>query len=121
MNSLELQNVQDDNSDPSLNSLCATIKPLAQQLAAVQKQADAMGLFANDRELLECSQCGLMEDVTHSGLLITCRESAIAQDTGLRFTKESDQTFRCPSCGALVTEPLAAELEKARKQLEMRK
>lgn len=101
--------------------LCATIKPLAQQLAAVQKQADTMGLFANDRELLECSQCGLMEDVTHTGLLITCREPAIDQDTGLRFTKEPDQKFRCPSCGALVMEPLAAELEKARKQLEKRK
>lgn len=125
MNPRELQNAQDDTSDPSMAGLCAKIKPLAQQLAAVQKQADAMGLFANDRELLECSQCGLMEDVTHTGLLITCREPALNQDTGLRFTKETDQTFRCPSCGALVLEPLAAGLEKARKQpgkrIELRK
>jgi len=121
MKPLESQNTQGAIRDPSMDGLCATIEPLVQQLAAVQKQAEAMGLFSNDRELLECSQCGLMEDVTHSGLLITCRESAIAQDTGLRFEKETDQTFRCPSCGTLVTEPLAAELEKARKQLEKQK
>ena len=106
---------------PPLDSLCAAIKPLARQLVALQKRANALGLFANDRELLECSQCGIMEDVTHTGLLITCREPALDQHTGLRFTKEPDQTFRCPSCGALVTEPLAAELGKARKQLEKRK
>ncbi len=106
---------------PPLDNLYSAIKPLADQLAAVQKQAQEMGLFMNDRELLECSRCALMENVTHTGVLITCRETALDQDTGLRFTKVKDQTFRCPSCGELVTEHLAAELEKTRKQLEARK
>ncbi|MDZ4198631.1 MAG: hypothetical protein U1E27_05005, partial [Kiritimatiellia bacterium] len=77
---------------PPLDSLCAAIKPLARQWVALQKRANALGLFANDRELLECPQCGLAEDVAHDGRLITCRETAIGQDTGLRFTKETDRT-----------------------------
>ncbi len=109
------------NGVPPLDNLYASIKLLAEQLVAIQKQAEQMGLFTNDRDLLECPHCGLMENVTHNGLLFTCRDVDLDQDTGLRFTKQTEQTFRCPSCGGVVTELIAAELEKARKQLGRRK
>lgn len=109
------------NGVAPLNNLYASIKQLAEQLVAVQKQADQMGLFTDDRELQECPHCGLMENVTHTGLLITHREPDLDQDAGLRFTKETDQAFRCPSCGGVVIELIAVELDKARKQRERRK
>jgi hypothetical protein len=37
---------------------------LTRQLAQVKAQARALGIFTNDRELLECPNCGLLEDVT---------------------------------------------------------
>jgi len=93
---------------------------LARQLADLQKRAKTLGVFTNDRELLECPRCGLLEDVTSTGLLITCRAAALGEDTGLRFVPLADNIFRCPSCGRRVETP-AAELEKTRKQLESRK
>jgi hypothetical protein len=104
-----------------MDTLCATIIPLVEQLAAVQKQAKALGLFTNDRELLECPHCGLMEDVAINGLLITYREPDLGQDTGLRFKKVKKQTFRCPSCKGLVTELPVEDFGFADDQLEARK
>ncbi len=49
----------------------AKLHALATRLAGLQKRAKALGVFANDRELLECPRCGLMEDVTSIGLLIS--------------------------------------------------
>lgn len=80
---------------------------LATQLAAIQKRAKGLGIFTNERELLQCSGCGLMEDVTASGILITCRQPDLGHDIGLRFKQLNKQTFRCPACGENVTEPLA--------------
>ena len=37
----------------------------------IKKDARALGIFTDDRKLLECLDCGLMEDVTINGLLIT--------------------------------------------------
>ena len=70
-------------------------------------QADMMrpGMFANHRELLECSGCGLMEDVSMSGLLITYRQYSKEKDTGLRFAETAPGAFQCPSCGQTVQEP----------------
>jgi len=93
---------------------------LANRLAGLQKRAKALGVFANDRELLKCPRCGLMEDVTSTGLLITCRATALGEDTGLRFVQLADDIFRCPSCAQRVETP-AAEPKKTRKQLEARK
>jgi hypothetical protein len=98
----------------------AKLHELARQLDGLQKQAKAFGVFVNDRELLECPSCGLLEDVTSTGLLITCRTAALGEDTGLRFVPLADNIFRCPSCARRVEAP-AAEPEKARKQLESRK
>lgn len=76
----------------------AKLHALATRLAGLQKRAKALGVFANDRELLECPRCGLMEDVTSIGLLITCRATALGDDTGLRFVQLAEDIFRCPSC-----------------------
>jgi len=97
----------------------AKLHELASQLTDLQKRAKALGVFTNDRELLECPRCGLLEDVTYSSLLITCRADALGEDTGLRFAQLADNIFRCPSCAQRVEAP--AELEKTRKQLESRK
>jgi predicted RNA-binding Zn-ribbon protein involved in translation (DUF1610 family) len=80
------------------------LRLLAGQLAVLQAEARALGMFAGDRELVACPRCGLMEDVTFTGLLITCRASALGEDTGLRFEEIQAGKFRCPKCGGIVTE-----------------
>jgi len=58
-----------------MKPLDAKLHELAIQIVGLQKQAKALGLFVNDRELLACANCDLMEDVASTGLLITCRRS----------------------------------------------
>jgi hypothetical protein len=41
---------------------------LSRKLAKVKAQARALGIFTDERELLECPNCGLLEDVTAKGL-----------------------------------------------------
>ncbi len=77
------------------------ILSLAKELVRLKKQAEALGVFTNDRELLECKGCGLAEDITFEGMLITYyRGDAEFKDTGLRFEKVKDTIFRCPVCRA---------------------
>ena len=78
------------------------IHELATRIVALQAKARALGLFTNDRELLECQKCGLLEDVTFNGLLITCRAPDLGQDTGLRFEELPQDRFRCPVCGSII-------------------
>ena len=78
------------------------IRELATRIVALQAKARAVGLFTNDRELIECQKCGLLEDVIVTGQLITCRASAFGRDTGLRFEELSQNRFRCPSCGSII-------------------
>jgi hypothetical protein len=81
-----------------------SIKRLAQQLSATRAEAKKLGIFPGDRDLLDCSCCGLMEDVAMNGILLTCRQDSLGIDTGLRFEQvDSDGLrFRCPSCGSEV-------------------
>jgi len=78
------------------------IRRLAKQIAALQERARSLGVFPGDRELLECPKCGLLEDVTCNGRLITARPPAEGQDTGLRFQELPGNRFRCPACGSMV-------------------
>jgi hypothetical protein len=78
------------------------LRQLAAEVARLQAKARELGLFANDRELLECPGCRLMENVASDGRLFTCRWEALEDDTGLRFTELSRNRFRCPACGAEV-------------------
>lgn len=67
------------------------------------KQAAAMGVFTNDRELLECSKCGLVEDVLTDGILVTYHKNIRnPNDSGLRFEKIGEDKFRCPACGTIL-------------------
>jgi predicted RNA-binding Zn-ribbon protein involved in translation (DUF1610 family) len=95
------------NATRDSESLPAVIAPLARRIAAIREQMHALGMFANDRELLDCPNCGLREDVLISGVLITYREPAFHEDIGLRFEELTEGTFRCPSCGRTVRETLA--------------
>jgi len=64
-------------------------------------------MFPHDRELLRCDRCALMEDVTHTGMLITCRDPDLGTDTGLRFVKIAEGSFRCSACDQTVHETLS--------------
>ena len=82
-----------------IDGLVAAVRHLEQ----VKQQARALGMFTDDRELLECPSCGLLEDVTIEGLLVTYpRSSRDMKDCGLRFRPVDETTFQCPSCGANV-------------------
>ncbi len=74
----------------------------AARIVALRKSAEALGIFSDDRELLECSGCGLMENVLAGGTLITCRAPELARDTGLRFRELRGNRFRCPECGSIL-------------------
>ncbi len=88
--------------DSDLAQVCAKLHKL-------RAHAASLGLFTNDRELLVCPNCGLQEDVTIEGMLITHDfESPDISDSGLRFTERQDGHFSCPRCGADV---VAAENE----------
>ena len=81
-------------SDPA-----SDILPLASELGRIRKEAEALGIFTNDRGLLECSECGLVEDVTSDGRLITYqRTGGVCDDSGLRFEKLNETAFCCPVC-----------------------
>jgi len=85
------------NAPDSLLDLC-------RELQHVQNQAKAQGLFVGDRELLDCPHCGLFEDVTAEGLLVTSYELRHPLvDTGLRFRLVSAKTFQCPACATSIT------------------
>lgn len=84
-----------------------SLRSLAAELTSLKAEAKALGVFTNERELLTCPQCGLVEDVTSDGLLITSRPSVFGHDTGLRFEEIADHRFRCPACGSMVREESA--------------
>jgi predicted RNA-binding Zn-ribbon protein involved in translation (DUF1610 family) len=90
----------DDESKPS-EELLGAIKPLAAEIVKLQAQMTAAGLFANDRDLLECPKCGLLEDVTVDGMLITCLPEFPGEDTGGKFVllDNRESWWRCPKCG----------------------
>ncbi len=95
----------------------AKIRALAAEIAALQAKSRALGLFANDRELLECPVCGLMENVAAAGKgLFTCRPESLDEDTGLRFEELSRDRFRCPACGATVREVNSTSSAATRKR-----
>jgi predicted RNA-binding Zn-ribbon protein involved in translation (DUF1610 family) len=76
---------------------------LSRKLAKVKAQARALGIFTDDRELLECPNCGLLEDMTAKGLLVTyLKDSVDLRDCGLRFCPVDKTRFACPKCGTSI-------------------
>jgi hypothetical protein len=90
-----------DETPEGYDDLLKAIKPLAAEIPKLQKRMKALGMFANDRELLDCPHCKLEEDVTSSGMLITCNPDSPGVDTGLRFipADEREAWWHCPGCG----------------------
>ena len=60
-------------------------RSLLRQIGHVQRLARENGLFLNDRELLSCDSCGLLEDVDITGRLITYKSGEAIFDSGMRF------------------------------------
>ncbi len=89
---------------PKTGPKMPTILPkyLHREIARVHRLAQAAGLFMNDRELLSCTHCGLLEDVGCYGLLMTYPTGNPPVDSGLRFTKDKRGRYICPQCGAVV-------------------
>lgn len=79
----------------------ASIHEFADRFVTAKKRAMQLGVFVEDKELQACPGCGLMEDVSVNGILLTCRPESLGNDTCLRFTEmdKTGQRFRCPACG----------------------
>ena len=101
----------------SLRDLVAAISPLAARLQDIQKKAKELGIFTNDRELLECPHCGLLEDVACDGRLITYRSGdQTFLDTGLRFQEISSRSFRYPRCKSILKAVSADNRKRAKEK-----
>ncbi|HYV38026.1 MAG TPA: hypothetical protein VE988_20235 [Gemmataceae bacterium] len=85
-----------------MDHLPTDVRRLASRMALLREKAKALGVFTNDRDLFVCSKCGLLEDVTFDGLLITCHPTALGKDTSLRFKAVSSARFRCPECNKTI-------------------
>jgi len=72
---------------------------LLRQVKHVHGLARKTGIFLNDRELLSCDTCGLLEDVDITGRLITYKSGEAVFDSGMRFEKGEGGTYVCPVCG----------------------
>lgn len=73
---------------------------LLREIKRLHRLAQEVGLFMNDRELLCCNSCGLLEDVDITGRLITYKSGEAVLDSGMRFEKGEGDTYVCPACGA---------------------
>jgi len=81
----------------------ADLDDLAAGLQELKKQAQTLGIFTGDRELLACPACGLKENVAFDGALFTCRDAALDVDSGMRFPEPDDDGVSCcPGCGGEV-------------------
>lgn len=111
----------------TMRTLLDKIRPLVQQIKDLHAECRAQGIFTNDKDLLTCPHCNLMEDIAIDGILITDFSEELGRDTGLRFKKLKSGRYRCPNCSFVVaelgpdTDSQPVKKNKARKQLEKRK
>ena len=94
---------------PSPSFLSPKLRALAEHLQEIQKIARQHGIFVDDRELLECPQCHLLEDVAFDGKLLTyIKGTKENKDSGLRFIElDSDKNqFNCPNCNQVLMAPM---------------
>ena len=75
-------------------------RSLLREIKRLHRLAQEAGLFMNDRKLLRCDNCGLLEDVDITGRLITYKSGDPVFDSGMRFEKGEGNTHLCPVCGA---------------------
>ena len=78
------------------------LRLMAEQLVLIGAQILAESGFLHDRELHQCTACGLMEDVLCSGKLVTYWHQATEPvDTGFRFKEVGADQLACPCCGCV--------------------
>ncbi len=83
-----------------MDSLLSAVR----RLQEAKRQARALGMFAEDRDLLECPVCGVWEDVNCEGMLLVYQKEDPSQiDSGLRFREIDEKHYVCPGCGSVVT------------------
>jgi hypothetical protein len=87
------------NTPEAESTLPPGLRELVDSLKEIHDRARELGIFVNDRELVICPRCGLIEDVAFDGRLMTYKpDDPSMTDTGLRFTFLGE-TCRCASCG----------------------
>ena len=64
-------------------------------------QFTSSGIFDHSRELVRCPACGLFEELSAKGRLITAESDYAGVDTGLKFVMVNDTDWECPDCGHL--------------------
>jgi hypothetical protein len=74
---------------------------MAEAINELNLKLTALGGFDHSRELLSCPACGMFEDVSAQGKLITAEADYPEDDTGLRFKKLNEDEWECPDCGHL--------------------
>ena len=82
------------------------LRVLAERLLEIQVQAKQLGIFVDDRDLVECVDCQLIEDIALNGRLFTFwKNDKDSKDTGLQFIElnQSEALFQCPNCGKQAT------------------
>ena len=102
-----------DQKYAKLDSVASNLSEAMKHYRVVQEKALVQGIFLYDRELLNCSQCNLAEDIDHVGRLFTYRRGDNEfKTTGLQFIALDDKNerFKCPSCGAECLAPLEPPL-----------
>src|SRR5215204_2521633 len=77
---------------------------MAEAINELGLKLTSLGGFDHSREFLNCPACGLLEDVTFEGMLITTESDYPGVDTGLRFAKTGENEWECPDCGNLCRE-----------------
>jgi len=99
-----------DDEDPV--KLDQEIRMLVRQLRAAQQEARELGLFPEDRELLECLRCDLVEDLGCDQRLTTFQRGDPGYtDTSMRFQEVQPGMFRCPQCGATLMADTGDDLD----------
>ena len=98
--------------DEGVKKLTKDIINLTKGFEETIKQAEALGIFTNERDLLSCVKCKLGEDVAFNGILFTYvneneetpqHRTAENDDTGLRFIEiEYLKKYKCPKCGHII-------------------
>ena len=79
-------------------------------LEKVKQEAGALGIFTDERELLECPSCGLPKDVTEESSLVTYpKDSEGMKNIGLCFSQIDENSFICPACGVTVRTEIKRE------------
>lgn len=75
------------------------IPEIVERYQEIQRLAKMHGIFLDDRELLDCSKCGLKEDVTFDGrLIVTNLDGSILPELSFITADKAGEWFKCPMC-----------------------